>query len=367
LSEDRIDRAVGVRKGEELDLERLGPFLSAHLPELTGVVGVSQFPSGYSNLTYLLVAELETGGRRDLVLRRPPFGSRVRTAHDVGREYRILSGLRAVYPKVPRALAHCEDTSVLGAPFYIMERLEGVILRGHLPEALRPEPAIMAGVATAFVETLAELHAVDPAAAGLADLGRPEGYVQRQVESWSARWAAARTDEIPEMDRAAAWLERHRPAESGATLIHNDFKYDNLVLAEDDWTRVVGVLDWEMATVGDPLMDLGGALGYWVQPDDPPEILGLGLSPTMLPGNPARAEVAERYAALSGRDVGNLVFYFAFGLFKIAVIIQQIYFRYQQGLTTDPRFAQLGPGVRACARMAAQAIDHDRIDRLFET
>ncbi len=365
MSRDRIDRAGPVRRGEELDVERLGSFLSQYLPDLTGVVEVSQFPSGYSNLTYLLRAELETGGRRELVLRRPPFGSRVKTAHDVGREYRILSGLRAVYPKVPRALARCEDASVLGAPFFIMERLEGVILRGSLPKAMRPEPEVMATVAETFVETLAELHAVDPAAAKLADLGRPEGYVRRQVEGWSARWGAARTDDVPDMDSVAAWLERHRPAESGAVLIHNDFKYDNLVLAGDDWSRVVGVLDWEMATVGDPLMDLGSVLGYWVQPDDPAEILSLGLSATMLAGNPGRAEVAERYAALSGRDVGNLVFYFAFGLFKIAVIIQQIYYRYQQGLTTDPRFARLGAGVRACAMMARQAIDHGRIDRLF--
>ena len=366
VTENRIDRAGAVRKGEELDVEHLGAFLTAHFADLTGGVEVAQFPSGYSNLTYLLRAQVRAGGMRELVLRRPPFGSRVRTAHDMGREHRILSGLEPIYPKVPRPLAYCDDETVLGAPFYLMERLEGVILRGGPNEAMRPEPAVMASVAEALVETLAELHAVDPAAAGLADLGRPEGYVRRQVEGWSKRWAAARTDDTPDMEAVATWLGDHQPAESGAALIHNDFKHDNLVLAAEDWSRVVGVLDWEMATLGDPLMDLGGSLGYWVESEDPPELVSLGLSPTMWPGNPSRVEIAERYAALSGRELSNLVFYFAFGLFKIAVIIQQIYYRYRQGLTTDPRFAQLGSGVQACARMARQAIDRGRIDRLFD-
>jgi aminoglycoside phosphotransferase (APT) family kinase protein len=366
VSENRIDRAGAVRPGEELDVERLGAYLAEQFSDLTGNVEVAQFPSGYSNLTYLLAAKLRQGGMRELVLRRPPFGSMVRSAHDMGREHRILSGLAPVYPQAPRPLVYCGDEAVLGAPFYLMERLEGIILRGSLSESERPEPAVMAEVAEAFVATLSELHAVDPAAAGLADLGRPEGYVRRQVEGWSQRWVAARTDETPDMEAVASWLAEHQPTESGAALIHNDFKYDNLVLDARDLSRVVGVLDWEMATVGDPLMDLGGSLGYWMEPEDPPELLGLGLSPTMLAGNPGRLEVAERYAALSGRELGNLVFYFAFGLFKIAVIIQQIYYRYRQGLTKDPRFAQLGSGVRACAMMARQATERGRIDRLFD-
>lgn len=366
VSEGRVDRAGEVRKGEELDVARLGDYLATHFEDLTGLFEVAQFPSGYSNLTYLLRAENRSGGVRELVLRRPPFGSRVRSAHDMGREHRILSGLAPVYPKAPRPTVYCGDESVLGAPFFLMERVEGVILRGNLSAVQQPEPEVMAEVAGAFVETLAELHAVDPAAAGLADLGRPEGYVRRQVEGWSGRWTAARTDDTPDMEAVAAWLAGQQPAESGAALIHNDFKYDNLVLAAGDLSEVVGVLDWEMATVGDPLMDLGGSLGYWVEPDDPPELLALGLSPTMLAGNPGRVEVAERYAALSGRELDNLVFYFAFGLFKIAVIVQQIYYRFSQGLTQDPRFAELGSGVRACAVMARRATECGRIDRLFD-
>ena len=366
LNGDWIDRAGEVRRGEELDAERLGTFLRRRVPGLSGRVEIAQFPSGFSNLTYLLQVAEDEGGVRELVLRRPPFGSSVKTAHDMGREYRILSGLHPVYPKVPRPLHFCDDESVLGAPFYVMERLEGVILRGRLPEEARPDAEEMAGIARSLVATLAELHAVDPAAAGLEDLGRPAGYVRRQVEGWARRWKAARIDDVAAMDEVAVWLEHNQPSDSEAVLIHNDFKYDNLVLDSDDLTRVVGILDWEMATLGDPLMDLGTTLGYWMDPGDPPELLDLALSPTTLPGNPGRTELAEHYAELSGREIPDLVFYFVFGLFKIAVIIQQIYYRYRKGLTRDTRFAALGGGVRACALVAHQAILRSRVDRLFE-
>jgi len=362
---DRIDRPAPVRPGEELNAGRLAAYLREHLPGATadlaeGGLAVEQFPSGYSNLTYLL----RLGDRR-LVLRRPPFGSTVATAHDMAREHRILAALAPVYPKAPRPLLFCADEDVLGAPFYLMERVEGVILR---PAALSlpPPPERMAAVADALVDTLAELHAVDWRAAGLAGLGRPEGYVERQVEGWAGRWRHAATGDLPEIERVAAWLAEHRPPGSGAALIHNDFKHDNLVLAPGDWSRVLAVLDWEMATAGDPLMDLGTTLGYWVEPGDPPEILALELSPSALPGSPGRAEVVERYARATGRDPGHAVFYYAYGLFKIAVIAQQIYARYRAGHTRDPRFANLHLGVAACARTAAQAIALGRIDRLFE-
>jgi aminoglycoside phosphotransferase (APT) family kinase protein len=361
-----IDRPAPVRAGEELDAERLAGYLREHLPGAAadlaaGGLAIEQFPRGYSNLTYLL----RLGDRR-LVLRRPPFGSTVATAHDMAREHRILAALAPVYPKAPRPLLYCADPDVLGAPFYLMERVEGVILR---PAALAPEPPPperMAAVAGALVDTLAELHAVDWRAAGLADLGRPEGYVERQVEGWAARWRRAATEKRPEMDRVAAWLAEHRPPESGAALIHNDFKHDNLVLAPGDWSKVLAVLDWEMATVGDPLMDLGTTLGYWVEAGDPPELRALDLSPSALPGSPGRAEVVERYARATGRDPGGVVFYYAYGLFKIAVIAQQIYARWRAGHTRDPRFANLHLGVAACARTAAQAIARGRIDGLFD-
>ncbi len=355
------DQPAPVRAGEELDVERLAAYLGAWLPELTGPLTVEQFPRGFSNLTYLL-----RFGDRQLVLRRPPFGTAIATAHDMGREYRILSRLVEVYPKVPRPLLDCDDPAVLGATFYVMERVEGVILRPRMSPEMTPDPERMAAIAEAFVTTLAELHAVDVDGAGLGDLGRPEGYVRRQIEGWAKRYGHARSDDIPELERVASWLAEHPPGESGAALIHNDFKYDNLVLDPVDGSRVVAILDWEMATLGDPLMDLGTTLGYWVEAGDPPELRSLDLNPTTLPGNPSRVELVERYAAASGRDVGPVVFYYVYGLFKIAVIVQQIYARYLRGDSRDERFARLIHAVRACARVAAQAIDRGRIDGLFE-
>ncbi len=354
------DRPAAVRAGEELDAERLRSYLGEHLPDLEGDLAVEQFPRGFSNLTYLLRV-----GDRQLVLRRPPFGANIKSAHDMGREHKILSRLFDVYPKVPRPLVFCEDESVLGAPFYVMERVKGVILRPQMPEGMTPEPEVMRAIAEALVDTFVELHDVDYEAAGLGDLGKPEGYAERQVSGWTKRWSAARTDEVPEMERVAAWLAGHLPESVDVSLIHNDFKYDNVVLDAGDWSRVIAVLDWEMATLGDPLMDLGTSLGYWVDADDPPALQGLQLSPTTLPGNPPRRRIAELYAEKSGRDVGRLVFYYVYGLFKIAVIVQQIYARYKKGLTKDPRFAGLLGAVRGCAVAAAQAIAKDRIDRLF--
>ena len=373
-----LDHPAPVRPGEELDVGRLREYLRQHLQEADGEVHgelridevpgdsgageltVEQFPRGFSNLTYLLRLD-----DRELVLRRPPFGTEVKSAHDMGREHRILAALRPVYARVPRPLLYCDDPAVLGAPFYVMERVRGVILRPHLRPQDAPSPQRMAAIAEVFAATLADLHAVDYEAAGLGDLGRPEGYVERQVEGWARRYQRARTDEVAAMERVAAWLAASLPPESGAALIHNDFKYDNLVLDLTGEPTVVAVLDWEMATVGDPRMDLGTTLGYWLDADDPPLLQAMQLSPTTLPGNPGRAEIAEMYARRSGRELGDLLFYYVFGLFKIAVIAQQIYYRYRQGHTRDPRFAQLGAAVRALAQAGVQAIDRRRIDRLF--
>ncbi len=355
------DQPSPVRGGEELDAERLGAYLRERIPGTEGDLVVEQFPRGFSNLTYLLRL-----GERELVLRRPPFGSRVKSAHDMGREHRILSHLSPVYPKAPQPLAYCEDDSVLGAPFYVMERVRGVILRPQMPAEMAPAPEKMAAIAESFVDTLVELHAVDYEAAGLGELGRPEGYVRRQVEGWTKRWQGAKTDEVPRIEHVARWLAENVPAAAGASLIHNDFKYDNVVLDADDWSQVRAVLDWEMATLGDPLTDLGTSLGYWVDPADPLEMKGLRLSPTTLAGNPTRSDVAQLYATKSGRDLGDVVFYYAYGLFKIAVIVQQIYYRFKKGLTQDPRFASLGVAVAGCGRVAERAIAKGRIDRLFD-
>lgn len=359
MTEDWLDRSAPVREGEGLPVEQLEAYLKENLPGLTGKLAVRQFPAGFSNLTYLLKID-----GQEIVLRRPPFGARIKSAHDMGREYHILSHLVDVYEKVPRPLLYCQDESVLGAPFYIMTRMKGIILRSQMPEAMNPAPDLMSRISESFVDSLAELHSVDFQAAGLGDLGHPEGYVRRQVEGWALRYFNARTDDIPEMESATNWLDANTPEESGAALIHNDFKYDNFVLDPEDWGRIIGILDWEMATIGDPLMDLGSSLGYWVQADDPEEIQALQFSPTTLPGNLTRGEVAERYARLTGANLEDIVFYYVYGLYKLAVIVQQIYARYSRGYTQDPRFADLIDAVRGCGRQAVQAIRRQQIDGL---
>lgn len=356
------DRPADIRPGEELDVDRLSAYLREHVPGLDGEVTVAQFPRGFSNLTYLLRI-----GERDVVLRRPPHGAAIQSAHDMGREHTVLSRLHPVYDKVPEPIAYCDDPAVLGAPFYLMERIDGAILRAGLPPDATPGPRRMAAIASSFVETFASLHAVDIDAAGLADFGRPVGYVGRQIGGWTRRWQRARIDDVPDIERTASWLHDHAPDDGPAALIHNDFKYDNLLLDPVDGTRVVAVLDWEMATLGDPRMDLGTSLGYWIDPDDHPAMLAVALSPTVLPGNPTRSEVAQGYAAATGLDLGDLVFYYVYGLFKIAVIVQQIYARYRQGHTRDPRFARLDQAVLAFGLAAVQAIDRRRIDNLFGT
>jgi len=351
---------VPVRQGEELPNERLLAYLAEHLPELNGPLTVEQFPAGFSNLTYLLRFQ-----DRELVLRRPPIGAKIKTAHDMSREYRILSHLHPVYNKVPRPLLFCDDETILGAPFYVMERVIGLILRAQPPRGIDLSPALMRGLSETFIENLAEIHAFDYEAAGLGDLGSPKGYVKRQIEGWTTRYRNARTDDVPTIEQLADWLIQHLPPDSPrAALIHNDYKYDNIVLAPEDLTRVVAVLDWEMATIGDPLMDFGTSLGYWVEKTDPEEWQRYGFGLTSLAGSFTRAELMDHYVKRSGRRIDDPVFYFAYGLLKIAGIVQQIYFRYQKGLTRDPRFAQLGELVKACGNLAQRAIELKRIDGL---
>jgi aminoglycoside phosphotransferase (APT) family kinase protein len=356
-NESLIDAPRPVRAGEELDEGKLCAYLAAHLPEAGGELVVQQFPRGFSNLTYLLCL-----GGRELVLRRPPFGAKIKTAHDMLREYRVLQGLARVGAKAPQPLLACEDEGVLGAPFYVMERVRGVILRDKPPAGFDAETAQKLG--RSFVENLAELHKLDYRAAGLSDLGRPEGYVKRQVEGWAQRYRNAKTDDLPEVERAFAWLSENLPPENAAALIHNDYKYDNIILAENDLTRVVAVLDWEMATIGDPLMDLGTTLGYWVEAGDPEIWQQTPTGITARPGSPTRRELAESYARASGADLSNLVFYYIYGLCKIAGIAQQIYRRFQQGHTRDPRFAGLIRWVSVCGQLAQRAISLKRIDDL---
>lgn len=359
MREQLLDNPRPVRDGEQLDGAKLLTYLRDKLPNLDGEIEVKQFPAGFSNLTYLLRV-----GEQEFVLRRPPFGAKIKTAHDMGREFLILSRLYPVFPKVPRPVHYCEDESILGAPFYLMERVGGVILRARLPEGLALSSEDMRRLSESFIENLVEIHEVDYLTAGLSELGRPEGYVSRQIEGWTRRYYNARTDDVPEIDKLAGWLIEHAPADSGRALIHNDYKYDNVVFAPGDLSRVVAVLDWEMATIGDPLMDFGTTLGYWVDADDPEEWKQFGFGLTALPGNLRRRELVEFYARRSGRDVREVVFYFAYALLKVAGIVQQIYYRYRQGFTKDARFANLGLLVRACGKLAQRAIEKGRIDEL---
>ncbi len=358
---DSFEQPSTVRAGQGFEIAALAAWLRDHAGvSLEGAGGqpeLLQFGRGYSNLTYLVRA-----GARELVVRRAPPGVAIKSAHDMGREYRILSALAPGWPKAPRPLAHCEDASVIGTPFYVMERVRGVILRARVPAGLVLGEDAMRRASEAACDTLAEIHGLDWRAA-LSDLGKPEGYVERQVRGWADRWRAARTDDVPQVERLGSWLEEHRPRESGATLVHNDFKYDNLVLS-GDLARVLAVLDWEMATIGDPLMDLGTALGYWIQADDPPVFQVAVFGPTHVPGNLTRVQFVERWSRATGREAGNVLFYFAFALFKLAVVAQQLYKRWIDGHTKEERYAGMLEGVRAVASSALVAVEKGRIDQL---
>lgn len=347
-----VDGTKPVREGEQLDLGALDAYLVAQIPELRGELVVEQFPSGYSNLTYLL-----RKGDTELVLRRPPFKVQVKSGHDMGREHRVLSALQGVYPLAPRPLAFCEDQGVIGAPFYVMERRRGIILRKKVPKELGIDEPTLRRMCESLVDELAALHAVDLQSAGLADFGRPEGYARRQVEGWIARFEKAKTSEVPDIDRIAAWLVERIPQDDVPTLVHNDYKFDNVMLDPADPTRIVAVLDWELCTVGDPLMDLGTTLGYWVQSDDDLRWQAMAFGPTNSPGAMTRRELAERYAERTGRDVSNMLFYYCFALLKIAGIVQQIYFRWKKGYTKDPRFGMLDQIVLALGATGVAAID----------
>jgi aminoglycoside phosphotransferase (APT) family kinase protein len=351
------DAPRAVRPGEELDAPALGAYLNAQHVGFGTIVEIRQFPGGYSNLTYFL----KTDSGAEYVLRRPPAGAKdIKGGHDMAREYRVLILLQAAgYAKIPGPVALCEDDTVMGCPFYVMERVPGVILRAHDAPGLGLDVAALRRLSEALVDNLVALHSIDIQRSGLIALGKPEGYIRRQTEGWYRRYQAAQTDDLGAMDQLYVWLDRHMPAENTPTLIHNDYKYDNLVLNADDLSDIRAVLDWEMCTVGDPLMDVGTALSYWSQADDGPFEKTFNLS--WLPGNLTRAEFAARYAEKSGRDCSNLLYYYVFGTFKNAVVLQQIYTRWKKGLTQDERFGALIQGVKALGYKALKAVEIGRI------
>lgn len=331
----REGRGAGVvRPGEELDLAALGAWLGPRVPGLRGVPTVTQYSGGASNWTYRL--EYET---HDLVLRRPPAGTKAKSAHDMGREYRIQRALEPVFPQVPEMIAHCEDPGVLGAEFYVMRRIPGVVLRRRVPAGVALDPPTARALCLEAVDTLVALHRVDPVAAGLGDLGRGAGYPRRQIQGWSDRYVRARTWNVPRFRAVREWLAAHTPEDVATCVIHGDFRLDNLVLEPADPSRILAVLDWEMATLGDPLMDLGNSLAYWVQADDDVIARSTRRQPTHLPGMLTRRELVDAYFERSGRArPEEWAFYEVYGLFRLAVIAQQIYYRYHHRETRNPAF-----------------------------
>jgi len=350
---DIVDQAKPIRQGESLDWPRVEAVIRDSIPGLEGALEVTQFPSGFSNLTYLISI-----GKKELVLRRPPFGTKAATAHDMHREYRILSALKPVFPFCPEALLYCDDLSVMDCPFYVMERIRGVILRANPPKGMELSPDQARGLCENLVDVWCRLHRIDYNAIGLEDFGKPQGYIRRQVEGWSKRYIKAKTDDAPDFQRVMQWLHDNMPDDTDApAIIHNDYKFDNVVLDPENPLRIIGVLDWEMATIGDPLMDLGCSMAYWVECGDSDEMQMMRQLPTHLEGMLTRDELVALYAQKMGRPIESFRFYFCFGLFRLAVIAQQIYYRFYHGQTKDQRFGMLIFAVKLLEQTAESVID----------
>lgn len=355
--EDITDKAQAVRLGEELDSRNILQFLKDRIPGLGDELVISQFPSGFSNLTYCI-----RSGNEEFVLRRPPFGRKAKTAHDMGREYRMLLALKPVFPYCPTPLAYTEDESIIGCPFYVMERINGIILRKNLPKDLKFSPAAMKTLCTELLDVQIKLHSIDYKAIGLDFLGKPEGYVERQVTGWSTRYRDARTEDAPDFENVMTWLQEKMPkAPVQPSLIHNDFKFDNVVLDPENQLKIIGVLDWEMATIGDPRMDLGCSLAYWVERDDPQIMQLIRLMPTNIEGALTRDELIDLYSARTGISITNFDFYYCFGLFRLAAIAQQIYYRFYNGQTKDERFKMLIFAVKALEETAVKVIENTKL------
>lgn len=352
-----LDSPGAVRGENAFDPALILPFLQSQIPGLSnGPLELQQFAGGASNLTYLLKI-----GERELILRRPPAGTKAKSAHDMGREFRVQQRLSPHFP-CPRPLAYCEDESLIGSTFYVMEKLSGIILRRDLPKGLAYTPEQARLLCEGFVDTLVRLHTLDYQGLGLADMGKPEGYVARQVSGWCERFAKAHTDDVPKCESIMAWLRAHQPADCArAGIIHNDYRFDNVVLSPTDNTTIIGVLDWEMATLGDPLMDLGSALAYWVQADDSPQMQSIRMQPSFIPGMLTRDQFVARYAEMTGLQIGNFDFYYVFGLFRLAVIAQQIYYRYKLGQSKNPKFQVFGMFVTVLSQVAEKVIGTSKL------
>jgi len=335
--------ATPVRPGEDLDWSALDACLKAALSHLRGEPRISQFAGGNSNLTYRLEYDND-----DLVVRRPPFGTKAKSAHSMIREYRVMTELRPVFPSVPETLYYTDDESVIGSEFYVMRKVEGQLIKSELPAEWGFTPVDTRRFCTAFWEKLIELHQVDYVAAGLGDFGRPEGYVERQVAGWNGRFERVITPDVDDFEDVRQWLEMHRPGDSGRNaILHGDYRIDNVILDKDDPCNILAVLDWEICALGDPLMDLGSSLAYWMQADDPPGLQALTMQPSSAPGMLSRGEILELYREKTGVDTSDFTFYSVYGYWRVGVILQQIYYRYFHGQTQDQRFRSFGAATQS--------------------
>jgi aminoglycoside phosphotransferase (APT) family kinase protein len=351
------DQSTRIRDGEELDAGIIDAYLKAQIPGLSGTPQISQFPGGASNLTYLLQYP-----EHELVLRRPPFGHKAKSAHDMGREYRILNQLNAGFPYCPKAYVHCTDESVIGAEFYVMQRVNGIILRADLPSELNFDASQTRQLCKSFIDKLVELHQVDYNACGLGDLGKPQGYVQRQISGWSDRYEKALTPDAPLWTEVKAWLNAKMPADHPrSSIVHNDYRFDNVILDPNNPQEIIGVLDWELTTLGDPLMDLGNSLAYWIEAKDPAPVQLMRRQPSNAPGMLTRQEFADYYAERAGIKIDCIDFYYTYGLFRLAGIVQQIYYRFFHGQTQDQRFAQFVQMNKLLEQMSLQVIKQSRL------
>ena len=336
MSQNSVDKAGNVRSGEELDLTKLNPWLHEQIAGLSGQPKVTQYSGGASNWTYCL-----TYPEREVVLRRAPTGTKAKGAHDMGREYRLQAALKPNYGYVPEMLAHSDDESLIGAEFYVMEKFNGVIPRKNMPRDLNLSQQQTRQLCTNALDALIELHLVDYQSAGLDHLGKGEGYTERQIKGWSHRYTNAKTWNVPSGKKVMNWLAENMPSKEFICLTHNDYRLDNIVLEIDEPTKIIGVLDWELATLGDPLMDLGNSLAYWVEAGDDRLAQSTRRQPSHLPGMMTREEVIEYYLDKTGFDVQDMRFYEVYGLFRLAGIVQQIYYRYHHKQTRNPAFKHL--------------------------
>lgn len=353
-----MNKTIDVRSGEDLDAKLVDEVMHAHIPDLTGNVEIRQFASGHSNLTYSL-----TYGTRKFVLRRPPFGTKPKSGHSMIREYRVMKALKPAFAAVPECYFHMDDAaSPFGAEFYVMAQVDGYKLDKVIPKDWNFGAEEGRKLCTAFFEKLIDLHKVDYQAIGLDDFGKAEGYVERQIKGWNGRFERARTDDVEDFQDVRDWLESVMPeSEVAHSICHGDYRLDNVILNSENPFMIDAILDWEISALGDPLMDFGNTLAYWIEPGDPDLIKARAMQPSLADGMMSRAEICDIYAKATGYDLSNFAFYHVYGVFRLAVIIQQIYYRYYHGQTQNKTFATFGQFVNVLGNYARQLIEQSKL------